>query len=290
MLLSTNKRRFGKGFRKAVRRFKRRVTKAVNRAWKAATKTANDVYERSKKMTASQCGALRRRHDSRCRKKIAGMFRFFEKTIKGVAKIAYTAIRGVWNWLLNTFACFGIVRVMHGVGYGTAFTVVETYPKSGAAFSMSYSGGYAQNGIRHLFDLNQPFKGRPNIVFGLSLVIGLIPDLPDPKEVMGGVRAGVGFGGGLACDQRGCRLFLSVANVMSAMVIRGFGFIPWHPLCIFGPLFPWDAICFYPRPCTYEKVFPEKKNGCFKCFETVGVTVTVICCEFWLTKQKNNCR
>lgn len=301
MLLSTNERRLGKGWRrikKAVNRHVRAVSRAINKAWKASVTQVNDAWEKARKQ-GQLCRRLRRRFDSRCRKGVNAGYAFLKKSINGVAKVVASSIRGAWNWMLAFFDCFGMVRVLHGVGYGTSFvfTAPKTFPAGGIAFGMSYSRGYSHTGIRNLFT-GQALVGKRNIVFGMSLVLGAIPNFQSTDGALGGIRTGAAFGGGLACSASGCKLFISVGVALSAMLIRGWGGVPSHPWCIFGPQEPWtDSICFTPLPayfklCTTYVVenCAAAPGVCFKCFETIGVAVTAVCCEFILNTQKNTCR
>lgn len=316
-------RRARKATKRAVRGagkggWRRAVTKAVSRAWKATKRGLSDAWEKGKKLANTACHLDRRtcRQNKRgrcykytimkpyktfqcltgcnqvyreCKKSIAKTFQAFEKVVTGIAKVVGSAVRGAWNWMLRNFNCFGLTRAMHTIGYGYGFPIPGLYPPTGAAFAMTFSMKWKSAGFKNLFA--GFVRVKKNFVFALSIVIGLMPNFAHPDGVAGGVRAGLGFGGGLACGNE-CVLFITVGHVMSALMILGYGWIPPKAACIFGPIWPLtDSLCFTPLPMPLLVGIPAPPFPvCFKCFEAVGVSVSIVCCEFNLTTNKDDCR
>lgn len=157
------------------------------------------------------------------------------------------AFTAAFNFLAEVFQCFGAFKVMTAAGYAKKF---EFNPGVGVGV------GFACN---HNIDMEKLLKNQPAsaIACGIGVVFGAVPGSP----VTGGVRIGVGVGGGISCNGNGCKVGISVGAVASAL-------IPTHdPKCVFGSWFVG-----------------------FRCMRGVGAVVTAVCCQYDLAGNSHDCR
>jgi len=198
---------------------------------------------KSKNKHSSQWGRRRRR---RRRRRLWGSI---GKAFKAVGKAIVSVVKAVVSFVADLFKCFGQPKFMTGTGYG------KTWPENdwkGVGVSVSLGVGMGSDSFKNMFE----GKFAPGFAIGISLVVGVVPMV----KRAGGVRIGVGIGGGIACSHQGCSVGIAVGIVTSASWARS------------------DCLPFGP------------KMGIFSCFGTGGLAITVMCCSFNMFTGQSNCR
>ena len=198
---------------------------------------------KSKNKHSSQWGRRRRR---RRRRRFWGAI---GKAFKAVGKAIVSVVKAIVSFVADLFKCFGQPKVMTGTGYG------KNWPEAdwkGVGVSVSLGVGMGSDSFKNMFE----GKFAPGFAIGISLVVGIVPQVPG----VGGIRIGVGIGGGIACSHQGCSVGIAVGIVTSASWNRS------------------DCLPFGPQ------------MGNFNCFGTGGLAITVMCCSFNMFTGQSNCR
>lgn len=165
------------------------------------------------------------------------------------------------NFLLSTFACLGSTAEGYAYGYaikGFSDTAVKGFS---IAFGITVGGVGPLQGITDL--LNGKDAG-VSLNIAISLCIGFVPGGAE----FGGARVGIGLSAGLSCgsgavNPKGgpdCRAYLTLGGMAS-------GIFPTTG-CIGGVM----------------------QIGPFKCFFAYSVTVSVMCCTYYMISGMGECR
>jgi hypothetical protein len=206
----------------------------------ALTETLTDLeFEAS----SESARLWRRRRRTRRRKANSCRRRFWKKA--GCAISA--AVQAVGNFLSDLFECVGQTKTLVATGYCKKFPAPTSNFGVGVGFTMS--GGNLQTILS-----GDP---QPSIALKISVVFGAVPGTP----LTGGVRIGVGIGGGVACSGNGCSVGISVGAATSA-------------------IWPTTGV-----DCTFGSQILS-----FRCMKAAGLAISILCCTFNVIDGTEDCR
>lgn len=159
-------------------------------------------------------------------------------------------VKWFWEWVEEVFSCAGNVKTMVATGYCKKFPAPTSLVGVGMGIAMSGSVSITKV-------LKGEFPGA--VAAAISVVFGAVPGTP----LTGGVRVGVGVGLSASCTTGGCTLGLSVGAVTSAIWPSYVGHY-----CVAGPVI----------------------LGVFKCMNSAGLSVSLVCCNWNFITGETDCR